>query len=120
MVALRSRDVTGEGQEIDAAICDSLLRWSGSLPATLAMTKEAHVGQGADLWTAGRPTTGFLRSSDGRWLFVRQHHSDAAVARLYKAMGRPELASDPKYGTEAGRKAHSAEIRRTLEAWAAT
>jgi crotonobetainyl-CoA:carnitine CoA-transferase CaiB-like acyl-CoA transferase len=117
LLALRHRDRTGEGQEIDSAICDALFRWTGPEALHYRLRGDVPRRQGGALYNARTPTTGFFQTQDGGWLFIRCHHSDAAVARLYCAMGRPELAEAPHYSTTSARQAHAAEVRGTIEAW---
>ena len=71
--------------------------------------------QGGALYVNTIPTTGFFRAGDGGWLFIRCHHSDEAVARLCRAMGRPELAEDQRFSTGAARHANGADVRVAVE-----
>jgi crotonobetainyl-CoA:carnitine CoA-transferase CaiB-like acyl-CoA transferase len=119
MLALRQRELSGKGQEIDAAICDALFRWIHTLPADYALKNEDPPGQGNALW-AKAPTQGFFQCADGTWLFIRSNRTDAGVAKLYNAMDRPELWADPRYGTDAGRRAHAPELRVIIEEWVAS
>lgn len=117
MLALRHRERTGEGQEIDSAICDALFRWTGTEALHSRHTGDAPVSQGGALYSDRTPTSGFFRASDGGWLYMRCHHSDAAVVRLYHAMRRDELADDSRFNTMAGRQANAAEVREAIDAW---
>jgi formyl-CoA transferase len=117
LLALRHRDRTGEGQEIDSAICDSLFRWTGPEALHHQLTGDVPRNQGGALYNPRIPTTGFFQSSDGSWLFIRCHHSDEAVVRLYHAMGRSELAEDPRYDTATARQANATEVRGAIEQW---
>ena len=117
LLALRHRDLTGEGQEIDSAICDAMFRWAGPETLHYGLTKETPRNQGGALYNPRTPTTGFFQAQDGAWLFMRCHHSDEAVSRLYRAIGRAELADDPRYRSATARQANAATVRGTLEAW---
>lgn len=117
LLALRHRDLTGEGQEIDSAICDAMFRWAGPETLHYGLTKETPRSQGRALYNPRIPTTGFFQAQDGGWLFMRCHHSDEAVARLYTAMQRPELADHPSYRTASARQANATLVRQTVETW---
>jgi formyl-CoA transferase len=117
LLALRHRDLTGKGQVIDSAICDALFRWAGPEVLHYGMTGEIIRRQGGDLYNPRIPTTGFFQASDDGWLYIRCHHSDEAVARLFGAIGRPELAEDARFSTAAARRANATEAREAVEAW---
>lgn len=117
LLALRHRERTGQGQEIDSAICDALFRWAGPEALHYQTTGEAPRNQGGDLYSDKTPTTGFFRTHDDAWLFIRCHHSDEAVTRLYRAIGRHDLAEDPRYATASARQANAAEVRAAVEKW---
>ena len=117
MLALRHRERTGEGQVIDSAICDALFRWTGTSPSNYRLTGQAPVARGGALYRDTTPTTGFFQASDGGWLYIRCHHSDEAVARLFRAIGRPDQVEDPRFGTGAARRINAAEVRAVVEEW---
>ena len=47
-------------------------------------------------------------------------NGDAIFARLAEAMGRPELASDPRYATHIARGEHQQELDDLINAWTST
>lgn len=59
-------------------------------------------------------------TSDGRWLNLCLMPPDKYWPSLSKAIGRPELADDPRYASFAARQQHSDEVRELLEAAFAT
>lgn len=73
--------------------------------------------QGAALPTAA-PTNTYL-CADGKWLCVGGN-SDAIYARLMTAIGRADLAADPRMATNIGRCANVAEIDAAIGAWTRT
>jgi crotonobetainyl-CoA:carnitine CoA-transferase CaiB-like acyl-CoA transferase len=119
MLALRQREFSGKGQEIDAAICDALFRWIHTLPADYALKNEDLPARetrcGPKL-----PPRGFSSARKGRGYFIRSNRTDAGVAKLYNAMDRPELWADPRFGTDTGRRANAPELREIIEEWVAS
>jgi formyl-CoA transferase len=59
------------------------------------------------------------RCGDGRYVVV-SGNGDAIFARLASAIGRPDLATDPRLADNAGRVAHVEELDEAIGAWAAT
>ena len=58
------------------------------------------------------------RSADERWVVIAANH-DTLWRRLAAAMGRPELAEDPRYADHAARGEHQDELDEMIGAWAA-
>ena len=59
--------------------------------------------------------TGAYRTADGGWVMIaliREEH----FTRLVEALGRPDLARDPRYAGFASRAAHAAPLFNTLRA----
>jgi CoA:oxalate CoA-transferase len=105
--ALLSREKTGRGDYIDLSMMDGLF---GMLTYEF---QEAQFPQPA------RPR-GFqpTRAKDGFIMIaaVKPNNFDA----LWRAIGRPELVSDPRFGTAKGRAGHSSQIAAVLDEWAST
>ncbi|MEO8714119.1 MAG: CoA transferase, partial [Acetobacteraceae bacterium] len=73
--------------------------------------------QGAGIATAA-PTNTYL-CADGKWLCIAAN-SDPIFARLMAAIGRPELAADPDYATNAARCARREALDTAIAAWTRT
>lgn len=58
------------------------------------------------------------RCKDGH--FMNGANKDAIFRRLAEAMGRPELAHDPRYATHVARGKHQAELDALVDAWTRT
>ena len=111
LAALRHRDVTGTGQQVDIAMLD----------ATVAMTDVV-----TNLWSLGQRRDGPLplilaafEAADG-WVNVQivRDHQFAALADL---LGRPEWKDDPRFATREGWAEHQdSVIRPAFEAWLAS
>lgn len=108
--ALRHRDRTGVGQQVDVAMLD----------ATVAMTDIVTNFQSMGLereWGSGVGIVDTFAASDGHFVLqcVREHH----FATLCTEIGRPELVDDDRLATRAGWQDHMADLLRpAIEAWA--
>ena len=111
MSALIAREKTGRGQQVDLGMLDAtaaLLTYqagnyfaTGQVPARMGNRHPTIV-----------PYESF-RAADGD--FVIAGGNDEIWRRLCQAIGRPELADDPRYRTNADRATHYGEIKAELE-----
>ena len=122
LLALIGRGRTGQGQKVDVSLLDGVLL---SHLARLSVFHETKVPLGR--YGSGHPNLvpyQAFRASDG-WIFVAVWR-DTTWAPFCAAMGRPELASDPRFATGADRVANRKELEpliesvmsgRTIEEW---
>jgi formyl-CoA transferase len=59
-----------------------------------------------------------FRAADGKGVVIAANQ-DTVFRRLCDAMGRPELADDPRYATHGARAEHQDELEAQIAAWAA-
>lgn len=52
---------------------------------------------------------GYYRCADDEWIYIAVGYAQALIPRLCAAIGRPELAEDPRYNTAEARSQHKAE-----------
>jgi formyl-CoA transferase len=113
LAALRHRDATGEGQQIDVALLDAMLFQStgyltlGALGIELPrLGNEFRIAAPANTYACrdGRILTGVLL--DAHW------------ARMAALVGRPELANDPGYANAPARIARRREVDQLVADWA--
>jgi formyl-CoA transferase len=116
LAALRERDRTGQGQVVDCALYESVLQVMESLIPEYVVTGEARRRSGAIL--PGVAPSNVYPCRDGEYLIGA--NGDGVFARLCQAMGRPELAVDPRYATHAARGARQAELDALIAAWTRT
>ena len=115
LAALLHRARTGEGQYIDlsqwetsmAVLPDAITSWTmnGVQPPR---DGNRHPGMA--------PHGVFRAAGDDRWLALAVE-DDVAWARFATAIGRPELAHDPRWATLAARKANEDELEALVTAW---
>ena len=99
MTALRHRDLTGEGQWIDAALYESAFRVMEY--TTTLYGRQKVVRERGGVQHAGWPG-GAFETLDGKWIVFTapaQHLFD----RLCAMIGQPELPKDPRFATAAER-----------------
>jgi formyl-CoA transferase/CoA:oxalate CoA-transferase len=111
MAALIAREKTGRGQQVDIGMLDAtaaLLTYqagnyfaTGQVPARMGNRHPTIV-----------PYESF-RAADGD--FVIAGGNDGIWQRLCRVIGRPELADDPRYRTNADRAPRHAEVKAELE-----
>jgi len=94
------RSSGGKGQMIDLALYESLLPLLDEIPARYTLFGDVPERHG-NLSRYVAPG-GAYRTTDGRWLFVSAT-GDHAFAQLMRAVGRPDLAADPKLRSNSGR-----------------
>jgi formyl-CoA transferase len=114
--ALHYRDVSGRGQMVDSAIYEAVLNVMESLITEYDKTGYQRERTGAILPNVA--PSNVYRTRDGQVLIAA--NQDTVFSRLAEAMGRPDLARDPKYSTHAARGAHQAEIDSLIEEWTCT
>jgi formyl-CoA transferase len=116
LAALHHRERTGEGQIVDAALYESVLQVMEGLIPEWAVGGHKRERTGAIL--PGIAPSGVYPCRDGDYLIGA--NQDTIFARLAEAMGRPELAADPRYATHVARGRHQAELDALISAWTRT
>jgi formyl-CoA transferase len=115
LAALRHRDRTGEGQVVDSSLYESVLQVMESLVPDYALAGFVRERSGSIL--PGVAPSNVYRCLDGDYLIAA--NQDTVFARLCAAIGRPELASDPRYASHTDRGVRQKELDDLIEAWTA-
>ena len=113
VAALHHRDRTGEGQVVDAALYESVLQVMEGLIPEWAVAGHKRERTGSKLPRIA--PSNVYRCKDGEFLIGA--NQDSVFARLCAAMGRPELAHDPRYATHVARGEHQDELDAIVEDW---
>lgn len=114
--ALFARERTGQGAALDVAMFDCLF---SVLPTALAGWQATGARPGRH--GADHPLSapfGAYRARDGRVMIAVAN--TALFARLAETIGRADLAEDPRFASDAGRKHHAAALRTEIEGWTGT
>ena len=117
MMALHARHRSGRGQIVDAAIYESVLSVMENLITEYGLTGYVRERSGSVL--PGIAPSNAYPTRDGA-LVVIGANQDTLFKRLADAMGRPELAEDPRYAGHAGRGEHQTELDALIGAWTST
>jgi formyl-CoA transferase len=116
LAALHARERTGKGQVVDSALYEAVLQVTESLIPEYVASGYIRERSGSAL--PGIAPSNVYACADGEFLIGA--NQDAVFARLCAAMGRPELASDPRYVDHVSRGAHQKELDALIEAWTRT
>ena len=116
LAALHERERTGRGRHIDVAMLDAMM-------ALQPLTVARYLATGQSPMRVGNrhPLSapfGAYRASDRS--FVVAVLNTKLFAALAQAIGRPDMADDPRFATDPLRLAHEAELRAAIEDWAAS
>ncbi len=101
LAAVYQRDVTGtgKGRIIDVSLVESVVSLMEGMLPEYALDGRVRQPAGAAIATAAPTNT--YPTSDGRWLCIAGN-SDPIFRRLMAAIGRPDLADDPRFADNAG------------------
>ena len=116
LAALHHREKTGEGQVIDTALYEAVLQvMEGLVPE---YDHNGFIRERSGSILPGIAPSNVYTCKDGP--FMIGANKDAIFARLARAMGRPELAEDPRYATHLARGRHQTELDDLINAWTST
>jgi formyl-CoA transferase/succinyl-CoA--D-citramalate CoA-transferase len=114
MLALRARDQTGKGQDVDMALYEAVWRMSGTHIASYGL-------QGKDRERSGNYMPGVVpaeqfETSDGHFLVINAT-TPRAFSKLCEAIGQPELVHDPRFAPRTNLMQNHAAIHAILGEW---
>jgi len=115
--ALLAARETGKGQEVDVAIYEAVAALMESTMADYELGGVIRSRSGSVL--PGVAPSNVYPTADNAEVVIAAN-ADSVFARLCKAMGKPELASDPRFATHAARGQHMEELDRLVAEWTST
>jgi succinyl-CoA---D-citramalate CoA-transferase len=117
LAALYRRDVAGgRGQVVDVSLMESCF---ALLESTVPEYDRLGVVRGpGGTGLKGVAPSNIFQSRDGRWIVIAAN-ADNVFRRLCEAMGRPELADDPRFASHLARGDNQLEIEEIVSEWAA-
>jgi formyl-CoA transferase len=115
LAALYRRGVTGQGQVVDAALTESCLAIQESTIPDFDVGGVVRGPSGTRL--EGIAPSNIYRSADGSWVVIAANQ-DTVFARLCKAMGRADLATDDRFATHGARGRNQDELDKIIGDWA--
>ncbi|MDD7930996.1 CaiB/BaiF CoA transferase family protein [Actinomycetospora straminea] len=117
MTALYERDTrTGEGRLVDVNLVDPLARLIEQALLTWDVTGEVP-GRRGNRWDISAPRNTY-RTADDRWIAMSGSAPTVAL-RVFRAIGRADLAEDPDLADPQRRLARAGEVDAVVAAWVA-
>lgn len=116
LAALHSRETTGKGQVVDSALYEAVLQVMESVVPEYDYSGYIRERSGSVL--PGIAPSNVYKCADGEYLIGA--NQDAVFGRLCEAMGRPELATDPRYINHVARGTNQTELDELIEEWTKT
>jgi formyl-CoA transferase len=116
LAALYRRDALGgAGQVVDVSLMEACFSLLESTVPEYDRLGEIRGPGGTGL--KGVAPSNIFRSRDDKWMVIAAN-ADTVFRRLCAAMGRAELADDPRFSTHLARGEHQEEIEGIVGAWA--
>ncbi|MFC5061191.1 CaiB/BaiF CoA transferase family protein [Actinomycetospora atypica] len=116
MTALRARESTGRGQDVDMAIIEPLLTLLG--PQVIAYDQLGELQPRTGNRSSNNAPRNTYQCSDGRWVAVSTS-AQSIAERVMRLVGRPELIDEPWFATGSTRAQHADELDAAVGDWIA-
>jgi crotonobetainyl-CoA:carnitine CoA-transferase CaiB-like acyl-CoA transferase len=116
MLALRARDLTGRGQDVDMALYEAVWRMSGAHLANYGL--QGHGRERSGNYFPGVVPAEQFETSDGHFLVINAT-TQRAFVKLCNAIGQPELVSDERFTPRNSLGKNHAAIHAILGEWVA-
>ena len=116
LAALNHRHATGKGQIVDSALYEAVLQVMESLVPEYVASGYVRERSGSVL--PGIAPSNVYPCKDGEYLIGA--NQDTVFGRLCDAMGRPELAKDPRYVNHVARGKRQEELDALIGDWTKT
>lgn len=116
LAALHAREASGKGQVVDSALYEAVLQVMESVVPEYDLMGLVRQRSGSIL--PGIAPSNVYSCQDGEYMIGG--NGDTIFARLCAAMGRPELAADPRYATHVARGERQYELDDLINAWTRT
>jgi crotonobetainyl-CoA:carnitine CoA-transferase CaiB-like acyl-CoA transferase len=113
LAALIARDRFGVGQEVDASHLGSMMWLQG-----LSISMRLMLGRGFPRQrrrAASNPLWNHYRCADDRWIALGMLQPDRYWKDICRALGRPELADDPRFAEMRARAQHAEQAVAILD-----
>ncbi|WP_198958841.1 CaiB/BaiF CoA transferase family protein [Candidimonas nitroreducens] len=117
MLALLTREKTGQGQCVDVSLLESAFSFMESYVPTYDKTQKTGMRSGSRLPDSA-PNTLFP-TADGNYIHIAAF-ADSIFRRLAGAMGQPGLGTDDRFSSQAARNQNEAELEALIRAWTST
>ena len=115
LAAFRHRERTGQGQEIDVSLFESIFRLTDVMALEYDTLGKIRERQGSQAHAAPH---NHYETADGKWLAIACTN-DRIFRRLAEAMGEPTWGTDPDFDTMEKRAARRSEVDQRVATWTA-
>ncbi len=116
LVALRARELTGKGQDVDMALYEAVWRMSGTHAANYGLNGQDRQRSG-NFFPGVVPAEQF-ETADGHFLVINAT-TQRSFEKLCHAIGQPELITDPRFTPRRNLLENHAAIHAIVGAWVA-
>lgn len=110
----RERGLATQGETVDVALYEAVLSVMESVVPEFGAYGEVRKRTGNEM--TGVAPSGTYQCRDGDWVVIAGN-SDAIFRRLMTAVGRSDLADDPRFADNPGRAAESALLDAAISDW---
>jgi crotonobetainyl-CoA:carnitine CoA-transferase CaiB-like acyl-CoA transferase len=114
LAALKARDVTGVGQDVDVALYEAVWRMSGAHVANYSLTGEQRE-RSANYFPGVVPAEQF-ETSDGHYIIINAT-TQRIFERLCEGMGQPDLPRDERFTPRRNLQKNYAEVHAIVGEW---
>jgi crotonobetainyl-CoA:carnitine CoA-transferase CaiB-like acyl-CoA transferase len=114
MLALRARDLTGKGQDVDMALYEAVWRMSGAHVANYGL--QGYGRERSGNYFPGVVPAEQFETSDGHFLVINAT-TQRSFVKLCTAIGQPELVSDERFTPRNNLGKNHAAIHAILGEW---
>ncbi|MBP0495416.1 CaiB/BaiF CoA transferase family protein [Pararoseomonas indoligenes] len=115
--AVRAREAGGRGQVVDLSLLEPMVAMFGA-DAVLHGFKGTVRGRLGSQGASAAPRNTFL-AGDGNWLTISAP-MQSMTEKLFDAMGRPEMKTDPRFATNTARLTNVEALEAEITAWLST
>jgi crotonobetainyl-CoA:carnitine CoA-transferase CaiB-like acyl-CoA transferase len=115
LAALLHRERTGEGQFVETSLLDCYFSYNDMTVHTASLSRGAILPRRSGSHHFGVAPLGVFTGKSCPILIMAS--TEHQFAYLCRAMGRPELPSDPRFKSNADRMAHVEELKRLIQEW---
>jgi len=117
LAALHARDRDGVGETIDISLVESAFSMLESVLSEYAHAGKV-TGRSGNRLTTAAPSNVYP-TADGQWIAIAGN-GEGIFRRLAAAMGKPELATDPRFENNAVRVTNMAPLDAAIARWTQT
>ena len=117
LMAIHARERTGRGQVVDSAIYEAVLAIMESL--VTEYDKAGYIRERTGAMLPNIAPSNVYPTKNGVFVLIAANQ-DTVFKRLAAAMGRPELAENPRYATHTARGRHQVELDKIISDWTST